>query len=321
MKSRLLIVCFVFFLMSCGGGTSQSNKNLVNDVISTKESCVSVGLNTERCTFMHNELERFYFIYKPESLSQNNNEFPLLFALHGYGSSAAIHKSYTQYENLAEENQFILVYPQGYKLETVLTNSNSHWNSGAWTIGSDVDDVDFIDTVINLVKDKENIDANRIYSSGMSNGGFMSYHLACNLSNKIAAIASVTGSMSKQTFDSCSPNHPMPILQIHGLVDLTVPYNGNDTIGMKSIDSILSYWANNNGCNPERIIQVTDYFNGKGSIDFINYESCMNNADVSLIRIPSMGHTWPSKDNFNISASEEIWNFLSQFNIYGKINN
>ena len=99
MKSRLLIVCFVFFLMSCGGGTSQSNENLINDVISTKESCVSVGLKTERCTFMHNELERFYFIYKPESLSQNNNELPLLFALHG--SSAAIHKSYTQYENLA----------------------------------------------------------------------------------------------------------------------------------------------------------------------------------------------------------------------------
>ena len=64
----------------------------------------------------------------------------------------------------------------------------------------------------------------------MSNGGFMSYHLACNLSSKIAAIASVTGSMSKQTYESCSPEHPTPVLQIHGTLDGTVPFDGNSAI-------------------------------------------------------------------------------------------
>jgi polyhydroxybutyrate depolymerase len=321
MKIRFLIACCFLFITSCGGGSSQSNNNSIPEDPLVEESCVSAGTNTKRCTFIHKNLERFYFIYKPESLSQNNNNVPLLFALHGYGSSAIFHKSYTQYEDIAEANQFIVVYPQGYKLETILTNSSSHWNSGAWTIGSDVDDVDFIDTVIGFVEEKENIDPDRIYSSGMSNGGFMSYHLACNLSRKIAAIASVTGSMSRETLTDCLPSHPMSILQIHGLQDFTVPYSGNDTIGMESIDDVLDYWANYNSCNPERILSVVDYDNEKGSIDFVNYDSCSNNVDVKLIRIPVMSHTWPAINTFNISASDEIWSFLSKFDINGKISN
>ncbi len=102
------------------------------------------------------------------------------------------------HEPFANTNKAIVVYAQGYKLETALTSSSSHWNVGAWTIGSTVDDIDFIDTVINLIDDKAVINKNRIYSSGMSNGGFMSYNLACNLSSRIAAIVSVTGSFSTE---------------------------------------------------------------------------------------------------------------------------
>jgi polyhydroxybutyrate depolymerase len=250
-----------------------------------------------------------------------NDNLPMLFALHGYGSSAMIHKSYTQYEELAEENKFIIVYPQGYKLESLLVNSSSHWNVGAWTAPSNINDVDFIETIIDLISDKYHINTSRIYSSGMSNGGFMSYHLACNLSSKIAAIASVTGSMSKETLANCSPNHPTAILQIHGLEDLVVPYVGFNELGMEPIDDVLNYWANINNCNPERIEAVIDFINTNNSVDLINYESCDDNVDVKLIRIPSMGHTWPDLNNFNISATQEIWNFLSQYDLNGKIVN
>lgn len=310
-----------FFLISCSGGdgsTQINTSNITNNQIN--ESCVPFGQNTDRCSLTYDGIERFYLIYKPESLN-DQEDIPVLFALHGYGSSAVIHKSYTGYEKLAEANNFLVIYPQGYKLESLLVNSSSHWNVGAWTIASDIDDIGFIDTIIDLVAYKEKINQDRIYSSGMSNGGFMSYHLACNLSRKIAAIASVTGSMSKETLASCAPNHPTSILQIHGLQDLVVPYDGFDDLGMESIEDVLIYWANLNGCNPEKLSAVTDYLNEKGSIDFINYESCNNNVDVKLIRIPSMDHTWPDLNNFNISASEEVWNFLSQFDLNGKINN
>jgi polyhydroxybutyrate depolymerase len=315
------LICINFLLISCGGddGSSLENNNLINANNEIEETCIVFGQNTSRCSFIHDGLERFYLIYKP--LSLNEEDAPVLIALHGYGSTAVIHKSYTGYEQLAEENKFIVIYPQGYKLESLLVNSSSHWNVGAWTIASEIDDLGFIDSIISLVINKEQVDESRIYSSGMSNGGFMSYHLACNLSRKIAAIASVTGSMSKETLADCAPSHPTAVLQIHGLQDLVVPYSGFDDLGMEPIDDVLAYWANLNSCNPERLVAVVDYFNEKGSIDFINYESCMNSVDVRLIRIPSMGHTWPGLNNFNISASEEIWNFLSQFDLNGKINN
>ena len=318
-KSAYLIIV-IFLIPSCGNETkSPSNVGNNNTSNSFEEICIPYAENTQRCNFIHDGLDRYYLIYRPTSLENNNA--PILFALHGYGSSAVFHKSYTQYEQIADENHFIVVYPQGYKLESLLVNSSSHWNVGAWTSPSNINDVDFIDTIIDLISDKYHINGSRIYSSGMSNGGFMSYHLACNLSSKIAAVASVTGSMSKETLANCSPSNPMSILQIHGLEDVVVPYAGLDAIGMEPIDDVLTFWADANNCNPERVIAVLDSFNNNNSADYIHYESCENDVGVKLIRIPSMGHTWPDSNNFNISATEEIWNFLSQYDLNGKIVN
>ena len=152
----------------------------------------------------------------------------------------------------------------------------------------------------------------------MSNGGFMSYHLACNLSSKIAAIVSVTGSMSKETLENCSPSHPTPVLQIHGTLDLTVKFDGDSTLNMEPIDDVLNYWSTYNACDPTPALMVIDY--PDFSIDYKKYNNCLNNVNVELYKISNMGHTWPGKNNYGISATEEVWNFVSQFDIYGKIN-
>ena len=246
LNNTKLYIVICFFLLSCTDGSGLSNENSQTNNFNElyNINCVPYGINTQKCNLIHKNLDRYYLIYKPASISNQSINVPLLFSLHGYGSSAEFHKSYTEYESLSEQEKFIVIYPQGYKLETVLANSSSHWNSGAWTVGSNVDDVDFIKTIIEIISDQHSIDQNRIYSTGMSNGGFMSYHLACKLSHKIAAIASVTGSMSKQTLDSCNPNHPTSVLQIHGLLDFVVPYNGNNAIGMSSIDDVLDFLGN-----------------------------------------------------------------------------
>ena len=309
----------IFFLVSCGGGggssdTSTSNPTPPPSTVIT-ESCVQYGSNTKKCTLTHKALERYYIIYVPES-GVSEASMPVLFALHGYGSTAEIHKNYTNYQPLAETSKFIVIYPQGSYFQGTFTSGN-HWNVGSWTAGSTADDVDFINEVIDLVSKKESINQNRIYSSGMSNGGFMSYHLACNLSSRIAAIASVTGSMSKETLENCSPSHPTPILQIHGALDVTVPFNGDSTINMESIDKVFNYWTTYNSCDPIPSIIVTDYVDF--SVDYQKYNNCLNNVKVELYKISSMGHTWPGKNNYGISATEEVWNFVSQFDIYGKI--
>jgi len=309
----------IFFLVSCGGGggssdTSTSNPTPPPSTVIT-ESCVQYGSNTKKCTLTHKALERYYIIYVPES-GVSEASMPVLFALHGYGSTAEIHKNYTNYQPLAETSKFIVIYPQGSYFQGTFTSGN-HWNVGSWTAGSTADDVDFINEVIDLVSKKESINQNRLYSSGMSNGGFMSYHLACNLSSRIAAIASVTGSMSKETLENCSPSHPTPILQIHGALDVTVPFNGEVTINMESIDNVFNYWTTYNSCDPIPSIIVTDYVDF--SVDYQQYNNCLNSVKVELYKISSMGHTWPGKNNYGISATEEVWNFVSQFDIYGKL--
>jgi len=205
-----------------------------------------------------------------------------------------------------------VIYPQGATTATLST----HWNVGGWTSKSTIDDLDFVETIIGLIKDKIQIDETRIYSSGMSNGGYMGYHLACNLSNKFAAIASVTGSMTNDTYNDCNPTHPTPILQIHGLLDFVVPYDGNS--GSKSIPDVIDYWVNYNSCSsdPETIIRYDDY----SLIVYDTYTSCLNDVNVKLILHPEMGHDWPSLQSYNINASAEIWNFVSKFDMYGLIN-
>jgi len=321
-----LYLIFILLIVSCGGGGSSSsidsspNNDSNNNSNSISETCEQQQTNLLRCDFKHQGLDRYYLIQPshPEAEGQSS----LILNLHGYGSNALEQMQYTGLDNYtnSKENNFILIHPQGAPLNTVLTSSTSHWNSGAWTIGSTVDDVDFIDTIINLVSEKYDINVNRIYSTGMSNGGFMSYHLACNLSSKIAAIASVTGSMSKQTLESCNPEHPTPVLQIHGTLDGTVPFDGNSAIGMEPIEKVMTYWQEYNSCDVEPLISVTDFFELGSSVEHWQYFNCLNNVQVELYKIDGMWHTWPQEDRFGISASQTIWDFFNTYDLNGKIN-
>ena len=310
-------ILIIFFISSCGGGGSSNSPEETENPINQNpniviESCSSTNRQgMQKCDLKHDSLDRYYFIYKPDNLNSSIS-VPVLFALHGYGSSALSHLTYTNYFPLADRDNFIVIYPQGATTPTL----SAHWNVGGWTSKSTVKDIEFIETIIDLVKDKIQIDETRIYSSGMSNGGYMSYSLACNLSSKIAAIASVTGSMTPDNFDDCSPSSPRSILQIHGLQDFVVPYVGSS--GSKSIQDVIDFWVNHNSCSlePNRLIKYSDL----ALVNFDTYENCLNNTNVKLILHPEMGHVWPFLNTYNISASDEVWNFVSKYDLSGKIN-
>ena len=322
MKYKIILVSIL--VSSCGGGSSGNNFNeetfTPTRPLPLSESCDDIGLNLQRCTFVHNGLDRYYLIQDPHPEAEGLSS--IIFNLHGYGSNAIEQMQYTSLNTYTytKEKNFILIHPQGAPLETFLTSSSSHWNSGGWTIGSTIDDVDFIDTIVELVAKKYNINMNRIYSTGMSNGGFMSYHLACNLGSKIAAVASVTGSMSEQTFESCNPHHSTAVLQIHGTLDTTVPFNGNPSLGMEPIEKVITFWQEYNSCNVEPLISVTDFFNLGYSTERTQYINCINNTQVELYKVEGMRHVWPATDRFGISASEIIWEFFNTYDINGKIN-
>ncbi len=320
---RLLFLS-IFLITSCGGGGSSSSDEVNQLFLTITKTMMRKHVRTieERilkCELTHKGLDRYYYIQLAHPEAEGLSS--VLFNLHGYGSNALEQMDYTNFNDLAntKENNFILIHPQGAPLNTVLTSSSSHWNSGGWTIGSTVDDVDFIDTIIELVSQKYNLNQDRIYSTGMSNGGFMSYHLACNLSSKIAAIASVTGSMSKETYEDCNPTHSTSILQVHGTIDATVPFEGNSALGMRSINDVMDYWKLYDACDIDPISIVTDYFDIEISVQHDTYLNCLNDVQVELYKIEGMGHRWPNKERYGISATEIIWEFINTYDINGRI--
>lgn len=318
-----LLFLLIFLITSCGGGGSSSsgevNTVIPNNQNNDPETCTEYQQRILKCELTHKGLDRYYYIQLAHPEAEGLSS--VLFNLHGYGSDAIEQMNYTNFNNLAntKENNFILIYPQGAPLNTALTSSSSHWNSGGWTIGSTVDDVDFIDTIIELVSQKYDLNQNRIYSTGMSNGGFMSYHLACNLSSKIAAVASVTGSMSSETYESCNPDHPTSILQVHGSIDVTVPFQGNSALGMRSVNDVMDYWKLYNACDVDPTSIIIDYFDIEIAVQHDTYSNCLNDVHVELYKIEGMGHTWPYKGRYGISATEIIWEFINTYDINGRM--
>ena len=271
------------------------------------------GQQTVLATLTHDGAERDYRLYIPSGYDPASPA-PLVFNLHGYTSNAEGQEGYSDMNTVAEANNFLVCHPNGI---------DNAWNVG-WAFGSTADDVGFISALIDELAADYSINIARVYSCGMSNGGFMSYRLACELNNKIAAIASVTGSMTPSYV--CNPGKPVPVLEIHGTADAIVPYNGQ--IGLaNSVDDVIDFWVSNNSCETSPVVteientSITDLCTAAR----IDYNDC-DNSQVSLIKIDGGGHTWPGSDfsigitNQDFNASEVIWQFFSQYDLNGLTN-
>ena len=170
---------------------------------------------------------------------------PLLLNLHGYGSNNLEQENYSDFRPVADTANSLVVHPNG----TIDGNGKHFWNTFE-PRGTDVDDVTFLSALVDTLASRYRIDLNRVYSTGMSNGGFMSYELAYQLGNRIAAIASVTGNMTVGRLANCTGGRPVPALEIHGAADSTVPYNGGTALQLLAILTLLNSWSQRNGCNP-----------------------------------------------------------------------
>ena len=186
-------------------------------------------------TITHNNLQREYILYVPANYT-GGSAVPLVFNFHGYTFTANDQMQYGDFRTIADTEGFIIVHPLG-----TLFNGNTHWSVGGWTTGSTADDVGFTESLLDTLTSDYNIDLARVYSTGFSNGGFFSFLLACQLSHKFAAVASVGGSMTPLIYNNCNPTHPTPILQVHGTNDGVIAYNGGAWAW--PIDDLLQYWT------------------------------------------------------------------------------
>ena len=275
---------------------------------------VTIAQETLKESIVHDDLVRDYIVHIPSSYD-NKVPIPLVLCFHGYGGTAS-GISYTNFNDVSDTANFIVVYPQG-----ALLKGKSHWNVGGWTLDSKIDDVGFISSLLDSLSERYNINQSRIYSTGMSNGGYMSFLLACQLSDRIAAIASVTGSMTPQTYNLCNPQRPIPVLQIHGTNDQKVPYKGNRKWSL-SINKVLEYWINHNNCDITPIeMSFPDINNSdESNVHRLSWLNGDNSVITDHIIVNGGGHDWFGVwGNMDINSTAEIWKFFSQYDIHGKI--
>lgn len=275
---------------------------------------------TITASITHDGLTRSYILYVPASYSAENSA-PLVFNFHGYTSNASDQMWYGDFRPIADTAGFLVVHPQG-----TLLDGQTHWNVGGWTTASTIDDVGFTVALLDSLSDQYNIDSDRVYSTGMSNGGFMSFLLACQASDRFAAIASVTGSMTPETYNACNPQHPTPVLQIHGTADATVPYTG--AIWTRSIDDVVAYWNNFNQCDSAALVTnlPNNNLSDGSTVDEFLHGNGTNNASTIHMKVYGGGHTWPGtafssgSTNQDFNASARVWTFFSQYDLNGLMN-
>ena len=228
MKKIVLIFSILTVMISgCNDGSTKDDYN--------SGECY---LNTNAQTIVHDGITREYILYVPNSYDETSAT-PILFNFHGFGGSASQFLSRADMRAEAELNSFILVYPQGSCLD-----GSSHWNPCPidGDNKSSADDLGFVEALVNEISSQYNLDMERIYAAGYSNGGMMAYGLANYKSNLIAAVASVSGSML-----DCleTPSHPMPVLHLHGTNDGVIAYDESSN-DYNSVQSTLDYWTNFN---------------------------------------------------------------------------
>ncbi len=280
---------------------------------------MSIGQQTIDGSITFGGVQRDYILYVPAMYTPGTS-VPLILNFHGYTSNAFEQMFYGDFRPIADTAGFIVVHPMG----TIDLLGNPHWNVGWGT--SQVDDLGFTAALIDSLSASWSINQDRIYSTGMSNGGFMSYHLACELSDRIAAIASVTGTMNVNQPGTCSPSHPMPVMEIHGTADATVPYNGNILFG--TTPAAVAYWVNYNECeSTPALSNIPDTDTADGcTAEHQVYAGGNNGVSVEHYKIINGEHTWPGSafggvgTNQDIDACKEIWRFFSQYDVHGLIN-
>lgn len=264
-------------------------------------------------SFVHGGITRTYSFYVPASYTPGT-PVPLVIGLHGLSSSGAEFAQNRDFRPIADTANFIMVHPDGSTMLGV-----KFWNYGS-VLGSTVDDVGFLEALIDTISADYSINPHRIYCTGMSNGSFMAYYLACQ-SSRFAAIGTVTGSMSVDMYDECVPAHPIPVLHIHGTEDDTNPYEGTST--MKGIDDTNLFWVDLNNCNPTPTVIAIPDINTSDNASAVRYlyTGGTNGNTVELFKVTGGGHSWPGwpvagssePTCMDFDACKEIWRFFSQF--------
>jgi polyhydroxybutyrate depolymerase len=275
----------------------------------------------------HGGIARSYIVHVPRG--RQDGAFPVVLNFHGGGGNAQNQQRYSGMDRIADREHFLAVYPDGTGRTSMRT-----WNAGTccgYAAANQIDDVGFVRAVITDLARKIPVDRTRIYATGLSNGAMMSYRLAAEASDLVAAIAPVAGSMVLVRFN---PSRPVPVMHIHSVDDPRALYAGglgppfpmtNSRVEHPPVEQQLAKWIAHNGCPATSSLEKTLHGHS-GTSDESNgaakyvYAPCTTGATVVLWKLRGSGHVWPGSDRTApwllgrpthlIDANEEIWAFF-----------
>lgn len=281
-------------------------------VLALAEAVSFYETNRSNGTIVSSGLEREYLLYVPRSYDRTRPT-PLVVSMHGGAMWPAAEMEVDQWDRVADAHGFIVVYPSGV----------SGHGPRAWSAGREpglTRDVQFVSELIEALRATYNIDSTRVYASGLSNGGGMSFALSCKLSDRIAAVGVVATAIFLP-WNRCTDQRAVPMIVFQGTADRAIPYNGGTSWVapdvFPNIPAWTARWAARNRCRTRPVESVV-----AADVTRIEYASCVNDAAVVLYRIEGGGHTWPGggrlpewfagRTTHSVDATAAMWQFFQE---------
>ena len=276
------------------------------------------ALNRSNGTIVSSGQKREYLLYVSRSYDRTKPT-PLVISMHAAALWPATQMETSQWNKVADEHGFIVVYPSG----TTLRGGGTGVLPKVWLLRPEanlVANVRFISELIDTLEAAYNIDPTRIYVNGFSNGGAMAFALSCTLSHRIAAVGTVSAAQDQRPWSWCADSRPVPLINFHGTADL-VPYNGGKVWAsprpFPSVPTWTANWAQRNRCGPNPIESVV-----AADVTRLEYTNCANDAVVVLYTVQGGGHSWPGgkpmpawivgPTSRSIDATSLMWAFFRE---------
>ncbi|HLP17636.1 MAG TPA: PHB depolymerase family esterase, partial [Bacteroidota bacterium] len=247
----------------------------------------TMSMHAQEDTIRVGSALRKMIVYAPPGIQANS---PLVLSLHGMNQTMNDQKNQTQFQSVARDNNFVLVFPQS--------------NGTMWDLGG-TSDINFILAIIDEMSKRYGIDRDRVYLSGFSMGGMMTYYAATKIADKIAAYAPVSGFLMGGP--NTNSSRPIPIIHVHGMDDNFVPYN--------NVQTCMDAWIARNGCPTTPVVTKPFPADKPASQSSKKYWGPgKEGVEVVFISVAGVGH-WYSDDPNAVFTSREIWNFCKRYSL------
>ena len=306
---KSVIALFVVGLMAC-----------LTDAQETPKQTDPLGPGDHTRTLMMGEKERTYLVHVPKDYDLKKPA-PVVLALHGAAMDGSMMVWFSGLNKKSDESGFVVVYPSGSGVGPFRT-----WNAGGFSgkmAEGKADDVAFIGTLLDELGTVVKVDKKRVYACGMSNGGMMCYRLAAELSDRIAAIAPVAGTIA---IEESKPQRPVPVIHFHGSKDNIVPFEmtkgkSPSFMKLKGVEDSIQTWVKLNGCEEKPKSDTISKDGDEIKVTRRCYGNGNDGSEVVLVVIEEGGHTWPGeqppvgfigKSAKNISANDLMWEFFQK---------